>query len=138
MIPRSAAYWACSLIAMLVCFCGCVRRTISINTDPQGARVILNDEEIGTSPVAVDFTWYGDYDVIIRKEGYQTLHTNHKINAPWYQIPPIDLFAEALVPWRIHDQHEASFSLQPAQEIDRNTLIEQAETVRTEALSEEQ
>ena len=135
MTPRTGAYWACGFIVALVSVSGCVRRTVSINTDPQGARVILNDEEIGTSPVAVDFTWYGDYDVIIRKEGYQALHTNHKLNAPWYQFPPIDLFAEALVPWTIHDQHEISFTLEPAQKIDRDELIERAKTIRDQALS---
>ena len=138
MTTRSAVYWACVLIATFCFVSGCVRRTVSINTDPQGARVILNDEAIGTSPVAVDFTWYGDYDVIIRKEGYQTLHTNHKIDAPWYQIPPIDLLAEALVPWTIHDQHEISFTLEPAQKIDRDELIERAKTIRDQALSKEE
>ncbi|MCP4263659.1 MAG: PEGA domain-containing protein, partial [Planctomycetes bacterium] len=40
---------------------GCVERKLTINTEPQGALVILNDEEIGTSPVTVSFEWYGDY-----------------------------------------------------------------------------
>ena len=49
---------------------GCVRRTLMVRTEPEGARVFLNDYEVGTSPVSVDFTWYGDYDVIVRKDGY--------------------------------------------------------------------
>src|SRR5437016_11722038 len=39
---------------------GCVRRTVTVRTDPQGAAVVLNDQHIGTSPVSVDFTWYGE------------------------------------------------------------------------------
>ena len=96
------------ILPVLLSF-GCVRRTVTINTDPQGARVILNDEEVGTSPVSVDFTWYGDYDVIIRHEAYETLHTHKRIKAPWYQVPPIDFFAEAFVPFTIHDRHEMCF-----------------------------
>jgi hypothetical protein len=36
---------------------GCVERELTINTKPEGALVILNDEEIGTSPVTVSFNW---------------------------------------------------------------------------------
>jgi hypothetical protein len=55
--------------AVLVVDTGCVRRRVTITTAPEGASVILNDEEIGTSPVTVDFIWYGDYDVIVRRPG---------------------------------------------------------------------
>ena len=113
---------------------GCVRRVATINTDPQGATVTLNDREIGTSPVSVDFTWYGDYDVIIRKEGYETVHTHHKLNAPWYQVPPIDLFSEALVPFTITDRHEMCFPLEPKAEIARDELYEAAVEFRERAL----
>ncbi len=113
---------------------GCVRRTVSIDTDPQGATVILNDDDVGTSPVSVDFTWYGDYDVIIRKEGYKTLHTHQRINRPWYQNPPIDLFAEAFVPFTIHDRHEKFLELEPAEPIDRDELLNRAFDFRDRAL----
>ena len=41
----------CGVVASTVLFAavgGCVRRTVTINTAPQGARVILNDEYVGT------------------------------------------------------------------------------------------
>jgi len=116
---------------------GCVRRTVTINTDPQGARVVLNDEEVGTSPVSVDFVWYGDYDVILRKEGYETVHAHHKLTPPWYQVPPIDFFAEVLCPLKLHDQQQMSFGLEPAQPIDRAQLLEHAKEVRDRALFSE-
>jgi len=114
----------------------CVRRTVSINTDPQGAGVMLNDEKIGTSPVSVDFTWYGDYEIILQHEGYETLQTHKKLNAPWYQVPPIDLFAEAFIPFTIRDRRELSFTLEPTKEIDRAQLIEGARQFRERALFE--
>ncbi|GMU24615.1 MAG: hypothetical protein AMXMBFR13_46890 [Phycisphaerae bacterium] len=131
-----AALWAVSLGAGLLLTAGCVRRTVTINTDPQGAVVTLNDEVVGTSPVSVDFTWYGDYDVILRKEGYETLKTHYRLDAPWYQIPPIDFVAETLVPVTIHDQHELSFALEPEKPIDREALIKDATTIRDRALYE--
>jgi len=117
---------------------GCVRRIVTINTDPQGARVTLNDEEIGTSPVSVDFLWYGDYDVILHKNGYETLHTHHKLFAPWYQVPPIDFIAEALVPFTIDDRREMFFALEPAKEINREQLLENAAEFRERTLFAEE
>ncbi len=115
---------------------GCVRRTMTINTDPQGAAVTLNDEQVGTSPVNVDFTWYGDYDVIIRHEGYETLKTNQKVDAPWYQVPPIDFITEILVPFEIHDQREYTFALEPSRPVDRQQLLQNAAEFRDRALYE--
>ena len=62
---------------------GCVERTARIETDPPGAIVIVNDEEVGISPVRFSFLWYGDYEIILRKQGYRTLKTHHPIDAPW-------------------------------------------------------
>jgi hypothetical protein len=113
---------------------GCVRRTMIIRTEPEGARITLNDEEIGTSPVAVDFTWYGDYDVICRKDGYETLQTHQRIDAPWYQIPVIDFFTEVLWPFTIHDRQEMSFVMEPAKEVNRPELIDRAKEFRERAI----
>jgi hypothetical protein len=93
-------------VACLALSTACVERTVSIRTEPEGARVYLNDQEIGRSPVTVPFTWYGDYEVIVRKDGYQTVATHHRIKAPWYQTPGIDLISECLVPFTIRDHHE--------------------------------
>jgi len=113
---------------------GCVRRTLTVRTEPAGARVFLNDHEVGTSPVSVDFTWYGDYDVIVRMNGYETLKTHHEIKPPWYQVPPIDFVAEILVPFEIHDEREASFTLRPMAEIDPETLLQDAVELREQAI----
>ena len=72
---------------------GCVERRLTIKTDPSGSIVQLNDEEIGVSPVTVDFNWYGDYKVRIRKEGYETLDTHRKLKAPLHDRFPFDFFA---------------------------------------------
>ena len=119
---------------LLIAPVGCVRRTLTVRTEPDGARVFLNDQEVGTSPVSVDFLWYGDYDVIIRKQGYETLKTHHKIDPPWYQIPPMDFVAEILVPFEIHDEREVAFTLQPAEEIDPEALLQDALELRERAL----
>lgn len=90
----------------------CVRRTITITTEPPGALVFLNDQEVGRSEVSTDFLWYGDYGVTVRKKGYATLKTNWKIDPPWYQRMPIDFVAEVLWPGHIHDTHSRHFVLE--------------------------
>jgi hypothetical protein len=121
--------------AMALAIHGCVRRTMTISTAPQGARVILNDQEVGTSPVKVDFTWYGDYSVRLQKEGYETLQTHKMVPAPWYELPGIDFVSEVLWPGQIHDQHQLDFELQPAGEaISREELMKNAEDLRERAL----
>jgi len=108
---------------------GCVERNLTINTQPQGALVVLNDEEIGTSPVTVAFEWYGDYDVRISKEGFETLKTHRNLEAPWYDNFPFDLFS-LLNPERIVDEYEWTFELAPKKEISREKLIQNAEELK--------
>jgi len=111
---------------------GCVERQLTINTEPQGALVVLNDEEIGTSPVTVSFEWYGDYNVTIRKEGFETLTTHRKLEGPWYDAFPFDFFAQILNPNRIVDSYEWTFELSSREEISREILIQDARKLRHE------
>jgi len=117
---------------------GCVRRTLTINTVPQGATVWLNDEEVGKTPVSVDFLWYGDYGVTARLPGYETLHTHQNIRGPWYQLPFFDFFSEALWPGWIHDQRSMNFALAPAAEPDRAQLLQAAEAFRERTLTSDE
>ena len=55
-------------VFILAALTGCVERQLTINTNPEGALVVLNDEEIGLSPVTVNFNWYGDYCVRITRK----------------------------------------------------------------------
>ena len=112
---------------------GCVRRTLKITTEPPNALVFLNDQEVGRSEVTTDFLWYGDYDVIIRKEGFQTLKTHWDIKAPWYQLVPIDFLAEVLWPGHIHDVRERHFVLEEQQWPTAEELLERAAEARGRA-----
>lgn len=119
--------------AALLCLLsvGCVERTMKISTDPAGARVFVNDAEVGLSPVRVSFLWYGDYDLIFRKPGYQTLKTHYRIEPPWYQIPPIDLVAETMIPGTIRDEHVLpTYTLAPEQPPVREELVNRAVELR--------
>ena len=118
-----------SVIAAII-LGGCVERKLTINTEPQEALVVLNDEEIGQSPVTVSFEWYGDYNVTIRKEGYETLKTHCKLKGPWYDNFPFDFFAQILNPKRIVDSYEWTFELAPQEYPTREELIQNAEGLK--------
>ena len=114
---------------------GCVERTLKISSDPQGARVFLNDKEVGVTPVKVSFVWYGDYDIILRKDGYETLKTNYLVKAPWYEYPPFDLIAECFVASTIKDEHELPlYTLDAARPPELKDVIERAVETRDQAM----
>ena len=104
-----------SVILGLAALCeaiGCVDRTLTVSTHPEGGLVYFNGQEAGRSSMTHTFIWYGDYDITIRKEGYQTLRRRESVSPPIYQIVPLDLIAE-LIPYRFHDDRYFTFELTP-------------------------
>ena len=91
---------------------GCVEQTMKIDSDPPGALVYLNQQEVGRTPVTRDFKWYGDYDVQLRMEGYETLKTHQQVIAPAWNWPPFDLLAE-LLPIPLKDRRAYTYTLKP-------------------------
>lgn len=111
---------------------GCVERRLTIHTEPQGAMVTLNDQQIGVSPVTVPFNWYGDYWVRISKDGYETINTNRELRRPLHDHPPFDFFAQIVYPGRIVNAYEWTFDLTPKVYPTREELIEQGQSLQTQ------
>ena len=107
---------------------GCVRRTLTITTEPSGALLWLNDREIGRTPVEVDFDFYGTYDVRLERDGYEPMMTSGKANAPWWDTVVLDLVAEA-VPGTLTSRVEWHYVMQPVDD-DREGLIDRARQLR--------
>lgn len=110
---------------------GCVERTLTVQTNPPGALVYMNDQEVGRTPVSRPFLWYGYYDVQVRKAGYQTLRTTTPVIAPWWQWLPFDLVAEIL-PFKFEDPHTVSYTLavQTAGHVDPDAIVERGEALQ--------
>jgi len=94
---------------------GCVRRSLTVRTDPAGAHVYVNDQLKGVSPLTYDFTWYGWYRVTVRKEGYQRVDDRKLLRAPMRMWIPVDLVME-LLPFPVRDQREWAYTLTPIEE----------------------
>ncbi len=102
----------CSLLTALF-LPGCATRTIEVTSEPPGATVIANDVELGRTPLTADFTYYGTYDVLLTKPGYEPLRTTASARAPFYEYPPVDLVAAPLSP---HTTVRWHFTLSPSPE----------------------
>ena len=110
-MPRSKCVLsACCAFALVLG--GCVEQVMTIKTEPPGALVYLNDQEVGRTPLTRDFTWYGNYEVAVRMEGYEALKTHKWVKAPWWNYVPFDLIA-AIGPWRVRDHQTLNFALKP-------------------------
>lgn len=122
----------CALLALLLRPVGCVERSITIETDPPGAMVWVNAEEKGMTPVTVPFTWYGTYEFRLELEGYQTLVVKEDVNAPAYQIFPMDLVTDVFVPATIRDRKLFSYALDKQGVTSKEELLKRAQELRDE------
>lgn len=118
------------LLLLVISLSGCVRRRMTIRSNPPGAAVYLDDQEVGTTPVTVDFTYYGTRKIQLIKDGYDTLTVKQAFYAPWYQWPPLDFVSENLSPQQYRDEHLLNFQLVPQQILPAETLLERAQQLR--------
>ena len=123
-------------LAVAGCY-GQVQRTLTIDSEPQGALCWLNENEVGRTPCTVPFTWYGTYEVRLEAPGYEPLVSTAAVRAPIYEWIPLDLAFETLVPGVRHDDHAFRFALKEAEPVDPDALRGRAEGLRTDAKTPE-
>jgi PEGA domain len=114
-------------------FSGCVERRYTIRTDPPGATVVVNGEEIGPSPASRSFNFYGDRKISLILDGYQTKTLIQPINAPWWDNYLTEFFTENLVPASLRDEREYKYAMEPAQTPPQGELRDRAESLRSDA-----
>lgn len=69
MLPARSTFASLVTVAAALSLTGCIERLITVTSQPAGALVYLNDEEVGRTPVTVPFRFYGVYDVRLEHEG---------------------------------------------------------------------
>ncbi len=124
---------AVSLLAVIGLISGCVERRYTIRTDPPGATVIVNGEEVGPAPASKSFVYYGDREITMMLDGYQTKTVIQPINAPWWDNLLTEFFSENMIPVSMRDEQEFKYQLVPAQSPTQTELRDRAEALRTEA-----
>ncbi|MGL5094868.1 MAG: PEGA domain-containing protein [Planctomycetia bacterium] len=111
---------------------GCVERRMTIRSEPSNALVTLDGKELGFTPVSTSFNYYGDRKVKLSADGYDSLVVHQRVSTPWYQVPPLDFVSEALWPFRIRDQREYTYTMQPTMMVRTDELLSRADQTRVE------
>ena len=100
---------------------GCVERSLLIRTEPAGARVFLNGQHKGITPAKIPFDFYGTWDLQIRMEenelrgsrSLKPIREKVRLDRPWHQVFPFDLFTEVLYPGTLQVEHVLEYTFEP-------------------------
>jgi hypothetical protein len=112
---------------------GCVERRYTIRTEPPGAYVVVNGEEIGPTPVSRSFVYHGDRDITLMLDGYQTQRIIQPMNAPWWDNLATEFFTENLIPYTFRDEQEYIYRMEPATVPATNDLVARGEALRSDS-----
>jgi hypothetical protein len=112
---------------------GCVERRYTIRTNPPGALAVVNNEEIGPTPVSRSFTFYGDREITLMLDGYQTQTIIQPIKAPWWDNLLTEFVTENLIPYTFRDERDFTYELAPATIPDVNPLRDRGLSLRSQA-----
>jgi len=112
---------------------GCVERRYTIRTNPPGALAYVNGEEIGTTPVSRSFTYYGDREITLVQDGFETQRVVTPVKAPWWDNLFTEFFSENLIPWTIRDERDMTFQMVPNQALADDDLKDRASIFRQES-----
>src|SRR5947208_9194883 len=120
-------------IALSLANTGCLRRRLTVRSNPPGAQVFVDDQEIGTTPCSASFVYYGTRKVTLMKDGYRTETLYQRINPPWYEITPLDFLSENVVPTELRDERIVDVQLVPEEIVPQQKLLGRAQTLRDAA-----
>lgn len=131
-----------AVAVLTTCGCNSVHRRLTIRSEPSGALVQVNGKRLGTTPVSTDFVYYGTYEIQLSKpadefsaNGYKTQIRQVHVNPPFYEIFPLEFFADNFLPFRVTDRHDYVFALEPADDFANaeQPLLERARGFRSQA-----
>jgi len=120
-------------ILLLLLIPGCVHRRVTIHSNPPGALAKVDGKVIGYTPAAFDFTWYGEREVELLKDGYETQKQLLRFGAPWYQRFPLEFFSDNLAGKHIKDHRQVRIDMQPRQRDSSTDVLQRGNSLRSEA-----
>lgn len=135
MTPHRLLILSLTILMIFPSLTGCVRRRITVRSNPPGAQVFIDEQPIGVTPVSANVIYYGTRKIHLVKDGFEPVTELHTFRAPWYQIPPLDFFSENLWPGEIRDERELNFQLAPRQVVPIQEIYRRGEQLRQNAVS---
>jgi hypothetical protein len=133
MADRRCCWLACA--GVLALLSGCVERRFVIESSPPGAKVFVNNREVGSTPADYPFTYYGTYLITLEMDGFQTRTIEQHVSPTWYSYPPLDFIFENLYPLKLSDirrlpDENGPYILTPVQRPNEVQLRYDAEELR--------
>lgn len=125
-------YLLALLFLLAISQSGCVHRRMTIRSIPSGALVKVDGDEIGYTPVSVDFTYYATREITLTKDGYETQSVMQKVKTPWYQVFPLDAVSDNLLPFEVTNRHEFTYQLQPKVVVPTEELLNRGNMLRND------
>lgn len=124
-------------LALLMLLCvfatGCVRRRLTVRTNPAGASVYVDKQLIGNSPASTAYTYYGTREIEVVADGFRTEKVLREFKPPWYQIPPLDFISETLWPRELRDERVIDIAMVPSQPMAKEVLQSRGDQLRQQA-----
>jgi len=123
------------LLVPALALSGCrARRELVFESEPPGARVLLDGEVVGRTPLTVPFESYGVRHVSIQHAGYRDHAEDWELETPWYSRFPLDYVSEVLLPFGWADVHRMEVALEPwtgeVADEDFEAVLRRAESLR--------
>src|SRR5262245_39623081 len=109
---------------------GCVTRRLTIISDPPGATVFVDDNEVGVTPCSVSYIYYGTRQVTLVKDGYETRTVLQELPAPWYEYFPLEFVSENLVPYDLRDERTVEYNLLPQVPAPVSQILQRGQDLR--------
>jgi hypothetical protein len=120
------------LVAAIACASqvGCVTRRLTIISDPPGATVFLDNEEVGITPCSVSYIYYGTRQIMLVKDGYETRTVMQELPAPWYEYFPLEFVSENFIPYDLRDERTVQYTLLPQALMPVSQILQRGQDLR--------
>lgn len=124
------------LLPLFVAACAscAAQRTLTIESDPPGATVRIDDRVVGRTPYTEHFSDYGTRRITLYKAGYHSRSEVVTLRTPWYAYFPIDVLSEIVFPFGWKDPHTVKLQIEPVQgevtPTDLTKVLERAQALR--------
>lgn len=130
-LPRTCAMIV--VVGVVAGLAGCVERRFVVDTNVPGSQVTINNIPAGPSPADARWDYPGYYEFRVVARGYEPKVERVRVRAKWYEYPGIDFFFEVLYPFHIEDVRRIPITLDPAEPVMTNQLLETANALRRRA-----
>lgn len=132
-LNRQPLLLALLLICLMTSFSGCVRRRLTVRTNPPGAMLYVDRQPIGMTPVSTRFTYYGTRHFEVIKDGYRTEKFLRRFNPPWYEWPGLAFVSETFWPFEQRDERIVDVQMSPDPVVPVEAVIASGQELRDQA-----